>query len=154
EMPEVVDPESGFLVTANNRVVGDEFPHHVTSDWLDGYRARRIEQLIGSGEELDLDDFEAFQTDVLSIPGLEAARRLSRLSPAGQRETSAIERLRSWDGNLGADSIAGSIYQAFLLRLAREVARAAIRDRDLSERWLDRADNGFVPHVTSPWRWH
>ena len=34
------------------------------------------------------------------------------------------------------------------------MARAAIGDRDLCERWLDRADNGFTPHVTSPWRWH
>ena len=67
---------------------------------------------------------------------------------------SAIERLRSWDGRLDPDTIAGTIYQAFLLRLAREVARAAIGDRDLCERWLDRADNGFTPHVTSPWRWH
>ena len=33
------------------------------------------------------------------------------------------------------------------------MARAAIADRDLAERWLDRADNGFVAHVTSPWRW-
>ena len=23
-----------------------------------------------------------------------------------------------------------------------------------AERWLDRADNGFTAHVTSPWRWH
>ena len=53
-----------------------------------------------------------------------------------------------------AETIAGTIYQAFILRLAREVARAAIGDRDLCERWLDRADNGFTPHVTSPWRWH
>ena len=51
------------------------------------------------------------------------------------------------------DSIAATIYQAFTLRLAREVARAAIGDRDLAERWLDRADNGFIAHVTSPWRW-
>ena len=90
----------------------------------------------------------------LSLPGLEAAARLSRLHPGGQRERSAIERLRSWDGCLDPDTIAGTIYQAFLLRLAREVARAAIGDRDLCERWLDRADNGFLPHVTSPWRWH
>ena len=94
------------------------------------------------------------QTDDLSLPGLEAARRLGRLSPRGQRERSAIERLRSWDGRLDPETIAGTIYQAFLLRLAREVARAAIGDRDLCERWLDRADNGFTPHVTSPWRWH
>jgi penicillin amidase len=154
EMPEVIDPESGILVTANNRIVGDEFPHHITSDWLDGFRARRVEELLRAGDDLDLDDFEAMQTDVLSIPGLEVARRLGRMAPTGQREMSAIERLRSWDGRLGPDSVAASIYQAFLLRLAREVARAAIGDRDLSERWLDRADNGFVPHVTSPWRWH
>jgi len=37
--------------------------------------------------------------------------------------------------------------------LGREVTRAAVKDRDLSERWLDRADNGFIAHVTSPWRW-
>jgi penicillin amidase len=154
ELPEVVDPESGFLVTANNRIVGDDYPHHITSDWLDGFRARRIEELLRASDEHDIESFEAMQSDNLSIPGLEAARRLGRLSPTGQREISALERLRSWDGRLDPDTIAGTIYQAFLLRLAREVARAAIGDRDLCERWLDRADNGFTPHVTSPWRWH
>jgi penicillin G amidase len=154
DLPALVDPESGYLITANNRIVGDEYPHHITSEWLDGFRAKRIEQLLGESEEHDLESFEAMQSDNLSLPGLEAARRLGRLDPPGQRERSAIERLRSWDGCLGPDTIAGTVYQAFLLRLAREVARAAIGDRDLSERWLDRADNGFTPHVTSPWRWH
>jgi penicillin amidase len=154
ELPEVVDPPSGYLVTANNRIVGDDFPHHITSDWLDGYRARRIEELLRATDEHDVEGFEEMQSDNLSIPGLEAARRLGRLKPETQRERSAIERLRSWDGRLERDSVAASIYQAFLLRLAREVARAAIGDRDLAERWLDRADNGFTAHVTSPWRWH
>src|SRR5262249_58883225 len=72
----------------------------------------------------------------------------------GRRERSGRERLRSWDGRMEPDSIAASVYQAFLRRLAREVARSAIGDRDLAERWLDRADNGFTAHVTSPWRWH
>ena len=93
------------------------------------------------------------QTDMLSLPGLETAHRLARLRPRDQRELAAIERLRSWDGRMSPDSIAATIYQAFTLRLAREVARAAIGDRDLAERWLDRADNGFIAHVTSPWRW-
>jgi penicillin amidase len=154
ELPEVVDPESGFVITANNRIVGDEYPHHITSDWLDGFRAKRIEQMLEATEKHDLESFEAIQNDNLSLPGLEAAARLSRLHPRGQRERSAIERLRGWDGCLGPETIAGTIYQAFLLRLAREVARCAIGDRDLCERWLDRADNGFLPHVTSPWRWH
>jgi penicillin G amidase len=154
ELPEVVDPESGYLVTANNRIVGDDYPHHITSEWLDGFRARRIEEMLEAREKHDLEGFAEMQTDVLSLPGLEAARRLSRLRPPGQRERSAIERLVAWDGRLDVDTVAGTIYQAFILRLAREVARAAIVDRDLCERWLDRADNGFTPHITSPWRWH
>ena len=52
------------------------------------------------------------------------------------------------------DSVAASVYHAFVIRFAREFARAAIHDRDLSERWMDRADNGFIDHITSPWRWH
>jgi penicillin amidase len=154
ELPETIDPQSGFLVTANNRIVGDEYPHHITSEWLDGFRAKRIEQLLEEREHHDVESFEAMQSDHLSLPGIEAARRLGQLRPRGQRELSAVERLRSWDGRLDPGTIAGTIYQAFLLRLARAVARAAIGDRDLCERWLDRADNGFMPHVTSPWRWH
>jgi penicillin G amidase len=154
ELPEVVDPESGYLVTANNRIVGDDYPHHITSEWLDGYRAARITELIEAREKHDLEGFAEMQTDLLSLPGLEAARRLSRLNPPGQRERAAIERLRAWDGRLGPETIAGTIYQAFLLRLAREAMRAAIGDRDLIERWLDRADSGFSSHTTSPWRWH
>src|SRR4029450_12551648 len=65
----------------------------------------------------------------------------------------ATARLKSWDRTLGPRTVAGSIYQAFILRLAREFTRAAIGDRDLAERYLDRADNGFTAHSTSPWRW-
>src|SRR2546423_12800553 len=54
---------------------------------------------------------------------------------------------------MSANSVAATIYQAFMLRLAREFTRSAIGDRDVAERWLDRADNGFTAHVTSPWRW-
>jgi penicillin amidase len=153
ELPELENPEQGFVITANNRIAPEDYPHHITSDYLDGYRARRIEQLIAAQERHDLESFEAMQTDMLSLPGLETAHRLVRLRPRNQRERTAIERLRSWDGRMTPDSIAATIYQAFTLRLAREVTRAAIQDRDLCERWLDRADNGFIAHVTSPWRW-
>jgi penicillin amidase len=153
EMPRVDDPERGFVVTANNRIEPDGFPHHITSDYLDGYRAKRIEELITSRAVHDVESFEWMQSDMRSIPGLETVHRLVRLHPRNQRELSAIERLRSWDGQMDPESVAATIYQAFTLRLGKEVTRAAIGDRDLAERWLDRADNGFIAHVTSPWRW-
>ncbi len=157
ELPELINPEAGFIVTANNRIVDDDYPHHISSDWLDGFRAKRVEQLIGEAAEHDLDSFRRMQTDLYSIPGDEVVHRLARLGRSvdlGQRETAAIERLKSWDRRLDPDTVAGTIYQVFLLRLAKEFARAAIGDRDLAERWLDRSDSGFTTHVTSPWRWH
>ncbi|MDP9188803.1 MAG: penicillin acylase family protein [Actinomycetota bacterium] len=155
QLPESINPEAGYLVTANNRIAGDDYPHHISSEYLDGYRAKRIEQLIAETPEHDLDSFRLMQTDLYSIPGDEVVHRLARLGAVGgQRETAAIERLKSWDRELGPETIAGTIYQAFLLRLAQDFARAAIGDRDLAERWLDRSDSGFTTHVTSPWRWH
>ena len=153
ELPEIRDPESGYLLSANNRIEPYGFPHHITSEYLDGYRATRVERLLNAEDVHDVDGFARMQTDLHSIPGLETARRLSRLRPRDQLETRAIERLRSWDGRMTPDSVAATIYQAFTLRFGRGIAREAIRDRDLAERWLDRADNGFLAHVTAPWRW-
>ena len=44
-------------------------PHHITSDYLDGYRARRIEELLDARPEHDLESFESIQMDMQSIPG-------------------------------------------------------------------------------------
>lgn len=154
ELPELRDPESGFLVTANNRIVGDDYPHHITSEWLDGYRARRIEQLLEERDSHDLDDFASMQVDVRSELGLEVARRLAWLGGRDQAEKAAVERMRSWDGRLDSDSVAASIYQSFILHLARAFIRRVTPDRDLAARWLDRSDSGFSAHSTSPWRWH
>jgi penicillin amidase len=154
EMPEVTDPDCGYLITANNRIEDEDYPHHITSEYMDGYRAKRIEQLLTGADEHDLEDFARFQIDKFSIPGIEVIHRLARLEPAGQRETRAIELMKSWDGLMTPDSVAASVYHAFVIRFAREFTRAAIRDRDLSERWMDRASNGFLDHNTSTWRWY
>jgi penicillin G amidase len=154
ELPEVTDPDCGYLITANNRIEDEDYPHHITSEYMDGYRAKRIEQLLTGADEHDLDDFARMQIDKFSIPGTEVVHRLARLTPAGQRETRAIEIMKSWDGQMTPDSIAASVYHAFVIRFGREFARAAIHDRDLSERWMDRASNGFLDHNASTWRWY
>src|SRR3954451_20236308 len=42
ELPEIDNPRGGVLVTANNRIAPDDYPHHITSEYMDGYRAARI----------------------------------------------------------------------------------------------------------------
>ena len=154
ELPSAVNPPQGFLVTANNRIVGNDYPHHITSEWLDGYRARRIEELLGERERHSLEDFARMQNDVYSIPGIETVHRLSRLEGTSQRVTRALEWLKSWDGQLDRDTVAGTIYQAFTLSFAQTVVGAVIRDPKLVERYLNKSQVGLIPVISSPWRFH
>jgi penicillin G amidase len=151
-LPAVVNPAGGVLVTANNQIAPDDYPHHITSEYLDGYRAARIEQLIGERERLTLDDFERIQLDLHSIPGEQTTHRLARLRPTGQREVRAIERLKSWDHELDPETVAGTIYAVFTVHFARLVSEAVIGDEDYAERWRSKSMLGFTPMVTAPWR--
>jgi penicillin amidase len=152
ELPEIVDPPGGTIVTANNRIAPDDYPHHITSEYLDGYRAARIEELLAERERHSLDDFERIQHDLLSIPGRETATRLARLSPADQPSIRAIERLRSWDHRMDPDTVAGTIYAAFTVHFARAVADAVIGDAAGAQHWIARSRIGFTEMTASPWR--
>jgi len=152
EQPEIVDPPGGAIVTANNRIAPDDYPYHITSEYLDGYRAARIEQLLAERERHSLDDFRRIQLDLLSIPGIETAHRLVALTPDGQREVRALERLRNWDGRLDPDTVAGTIVQVFTVHLARAIAQAVIGDPKQADRWISKSQLGFTPMTASPWR--
>lgn len=154
ELPEMLNPPDGTIVTANNRIAPDDYPHHITSEYLDGYRASRIERLLEERERHSLDDFERMQVDVHSIPGVETAQRLVQLEPPGKRERRALEQLAAWDGQLDADTVAGTIYKAFIVNFARAVSEAAIGDPEYAERWRSKSLIGFTPMTSAPWRFH
>ncbi|MEA2475427.1 MAG: penicillin amidase [Thermoleophilaceae bacterium] len=151
-LPEIVDPPGGTIVTANNRIAPDDYPHHITSEYLDGYRAARIEELLAERERHSLDDFERIQSDLLSIPGRETAARLARLTTDHQASIRAIERLRSWDHRMEPDSVAATIYAAFTVHFARAVADAVIGDAAGAQHWISRSRIGFTEMTSSPWR--
>ena len=74
--------------------------------------------------------------------------------PRHQREMRAIELTAELGRADEPDSVPASVYQAFLMSSPASSPAAAIGDRDLAERWLDRAYNGFIDHDTSTWRWY
>ena len=49
EHPHALDPAAGLVVTANNRIVGDDYPHPLPGEWAPGYRAARIRELLARG---------------------------------------------------------------------------------------------------------
>jgi penicillin G amidase len=152
DLPEIVNPPGGTIVTANNRIAPDDYPHHITSEYMDGYRAARIEQMLAERERHSLEDFARMQTDVLSIPGGETARRLCRLEPESQREVRAIERLKSWDHQLTPETIAGTIVHVFTVHFARAIGIAVIGDDEQAARWISKGRLGFTAMNPSPWR--
>ena len=108
ELPHVYDPPSGIIVTANNRIVGNSYRHHLTHEWAAPYRARRIYDLLQATPRLTIDDFRRIQGDVFSIGAAEFAREAaSLLSRAANNDAQIIETVRllqAWDGRVNSDS--------------------------------------------------
>lgn len=46
ELPTVINPEEGYIVTANNEIVGEAYPYHISNVWAQLYRHDRIVDMI------------------------------------------------------------------------------------------------------------
>ena len=68
-LPHSYDPPSGMIVTANSRVAGFDYPHHLTHNWAAPYRARRIYELLQATPKHTADTFRRIQGDTYSIFG-------------------------------------------------------------------------------------
>ncbi len=65
ELPTVINPEKGYIATANNEIIGEEYPYHITSLWAQPYRYERIVEMLESVKIGDIDEetgkaFEGF----------------------------------------------------------------------------------------------
>src|SRR5262249_16154673 len=50
EMPFAFNPSADRIVTANDRIVNDDFPHFISVEWMNGYRGQRIRELIDASD--------------------------------------------------------------------------------------------------------
>ncbi len=122
EMPSSWDPPAGTIVTANDRVVPDDYPHFISREWMNGYRGIRIRTLLDRAERHDAAGQAAIQADVLSLPARELVPALRDLGPVprtrdGQR---VLGVLSSWDHRLTAGSEAAEAYRLVLWALQEQ----------------------------------
>jgi penicillin amidase len=128
KLPQVFDPPDGIIVTANQRIVGTDYPYFLTHSWAQPYRARRIFELLSRNSKLTIDDFRKTQGDVYSIGlALFAKNSAKILRPAvpvdDQKLRDVVDALEKWNGEVNADSsVAPLAYQM----------RAAFRTRILT----------------------
>jgi penicillin amidase len=116
DMPSAVDPERGYVASANERVVADDYPHVLEGAFGNGYRAERIHQAFASTTAADPASMIALQNDVQSC-------RAQRLSPPLVRQLAASkdadvsllrETLAAWDFQYTTDSIAPTLFETFV----------------------------------------
>lgn len=132
KLPQLYDPPSGIIVTANNRIVGNDYPYILTREWAQPYRARRIFDLLQSKRTLTADDFRAIQGDTYSIGGAIFAREVvkvsldSALSEKDQKWIETLRSFQSWDGQVKADSRAAALVAQMRGAFYRRILAAAM----------------------------
>ena len=119
EVPQSLDPAEHFVVTANNRVVGDDFPHYVGMDYMNGYRALRLRELLAGRTGLKMSDMATIQMDVVCPPAREVAKLLQQVTCAVPLAEEARRNLVGWDGTLDPEAAEPCVYEAFMRRLTR-----------------------------------
>jgi penicillin amidase len=133
-MPGWIDPPRGWLVTANNRLAGHDFPFALYGGWISGYRAIRIREMIearlagrSAGDPgLALDDFRRMQHDTISLRAVACLPPLlAELSAVKDPLVeAAVQHLRNWDGRCEPELVAPTLFNVFFTFWSKAVAEA------------------------------
>jgi penicillin amidase len=118
ELPHSFNPARGYIITANNAVVDESYPYVITKDWVHGYRAKRIEELISNTDRpLSLADVELMQGDTLNLNARDLIPILKSISFDDSRIENARQLLLDWDFKLQIESPASAIFETFWKKL-------------------------------------
>ncbi|MCW5751550.1 MAG: penicillin acylase family protein [Alphaproteobacteria bacterium] len=138
ELPMAFNPPSGRVVTANNKIVPASYPHFITSEWTEPYRARRIEQLLAARDAHSVQSFVDLQGDTRSLMVDDLLPYLLAAPATGARAQEALAMLRAWDRDMRGQRPEPLIVQAWLVALGRAIYGDELGDelyrRTLSQR--------------------
>jgi penicillin G amidase len=123
QLPRLVDPPEGYIVTANNRTLGRDYPYVIGYNWELGYRAHRITELINEAGKLSEQDMVAIQLDTRSeLFSLYRDIALQTLDFIPNNKYQSFKQvLQSWDEYMNADSKGAALLVAFRNKLAEGV---------------------------------
>jgi penicillin amidase len=114
EKPNSFNPVQGFLSTANQNVTPDDYKHWnaISYSWSDPFRGDRVDEVLGAGIKMNMEDMKALQVDYLSIPARILVPYLERIVFSGNAEE-AKDLVTNWDFKLNPDSVEAAIYVAW-----------------------------------------
>lgn len=118
QLPQVLNPEGGLIVTANARVTGPNYKPYITDHWEEPYRTARIYDLLHDKRDLRPEDMLKIQTDTYSYPHVFMAEQLVEAAkvvpPKDERARKLIQEAKDWNGMADANSSVVSFLDAAL----------------------------------------
>jgi len=103
KLPTRFNPDGGIIATANERIVGDDYPYYMTRDWAQPYRGNRIRHLLEATDKHDLASFKTVQQDITSDMVRELAPLVAAAVGSNPEHQEIAKMLASWDGTMAAD---------------------------------------------------
>lgn len=149
DMPRTFNPPEGYILTANNAMVGDDYPYLITTDWDPGYRAQRIHDMLEAEQPISKERIAEIQGDSLNLTALEVIAALDELDPDDPGAQAAQQMLVGWDGQMRRDSPEAALYGFFW----QELVKATFYDELPEDLWPDgktRAMNTLAMLVHQP----
>jgi len=145
ELPRVTDPENGVIVTANQKIVGPEFPYMLSLDYAPGYRAGRIYDRLAGIEKHTPEQAASVHAERVSVPATVYCRLMKNVTPGDKSFEEARTLLTAWDGSMERDGVAPTIYSAMRLQLNRRLAEHCLGP--LAAEAIDAAGRGIPAHL-------
>ncbi|TAN24223.1 MAG: penicillin acylase family protein [Acidobacteria bacterium] len=154
DLPHAYNPAKGFFNTSNNYLIPNGWPYAkaLHYEWADAFRARRVAEVLGSGQIFTVSDMERLQNDDTSLPARALVPLLRGLQISTGPVRDAQRQLLAWNDVLDKDSVAAATFEAWKRRLVVNlkqllVPKAAQPYLSLSLtkciRWLEAPDGRF-----------
>jgi penicillin amidase len=117
-LPNVLNPDDGFVVTANNAAIGEEYPYLLTDDWDYGQRADRITTLLEEAtrgtRQVDAATLSQIQLDTYNANAAALVPRMQQTVAGLEGDAAAAFALfDGWDFHDDVDSAPSAYFNAF-----------------------------------------
>ncbi len=115
-LPRVLNPASGRVVTANNKIAPDSYPYPLPGDYA-VYRARRITERLDASRLHDMFSTRRLQTDVTSDHAQRLFEALQRAQPETDYGRFLLSLLQDWDGTMAIDAAEPLVFSLWMKEL-------------------------------------
>jgi penicillin amidase len=119
DLPQRYNPASGEVMTANHKIVPEDYPHYLTSEWNPPYRANRITQLLAATARHTPQSFAKIQADTVSLQVHEILPLLLKTKAAGADAQQVLQDLGKWNADMTIGGAEPLIVSAWLRELTR-----------------------------------